>query len=559
MTPYLTPYGKTLLGTSLAWLICSALLLLMGRPTAWPLLIASSALLLLLLVGFMSAVPIGWILDRNFLTLRIVLPSPESQSLLFTSETISPKLEITNLSALRLRNLQLQPELSTPLLCTLPKLPSLNLPSASLSLLNIPLRAQLSGRWFVHGFHIRCRDALNLFEVSDYLPVSQPLRFFPRGAISRRPLPTAALVTVQDRVGLHELPYRGSGSSLREIREHQHGDPFRNIAWKATARAGRLMVREFEREVALNAFILLDISTSMRGLTPLGGSKLEHGMRLATGFGHMLLRGANRCGLITFDDQIYGHLPPREGSAQLTRISQHLLGLNNIVDKNFTAFDDHEVTDALVRYLLIQERLDFRQRQARTQGIDPSTASTDDLYDIPLLDRWLYRQVALLEATHDNPSMHAGIVNDNEDLSLQRQYCQLRGIELPYRGDARFGSRERGLVEATELVLSSSRDPHLLLIISDLNGILNHDRFVKVCALARTRRHRVVVFSPLTPLYTPTPKGEREAILFSLLSASESRERQAISRALQRVNTPTIDIGPDADATSLLRMMKLWR
>lgn len=559
MTPYLTPFGKTLLGSSLAWLICSALLLLMGRPAAWPLLISASALLLLLLVGFMSAVPIGWILDRNFLILKIILPSSESQSLLYTSETISPKLSITNLSALRLRNLQLQPELSTPLLSTLPKLPSLNLSRASLSLLDIPLRAQLSGCWFVHGFHVRCRDAFNLFEISDYLPVSQPLHFFPRGAISRKPLPTTALVSVQDRVGLHELPHRGGGSSLREIREHQHGDPFRNIAWKATARVGRLMVREFEREVALNAFILLDISTSMRGLTPLGGSKLEHGMRLATGFGHTLLRGANRCGLITFDDQIYGHLPPREGSSQLTRISQHLLGLNNIVDKNFTAFDDHEVTDALVRFLLIHERLDFRQRHARTHGIDLSTASTDDLFDIPLLDRWLYRQVALLESSQHYPSTHTGIISNNEDLSIQRQYCRLRGIELPYRGEVRFGSRERGLVDAIELVLSSSRDPHLLLIISDLNGILNLDRIVKVCALARTRRHRVVVFSPLTPLYSPTPKDERDSILFSLLSASESRERQAISRALLRVNTPTIDIGPNADATSLLRMMKLWR
>ena len=32
---------------------------------------------------------------------------------------------------------------------------------------------------------------------------------------------------------------RGEGDDLRELREHQPGDPFRKIAWKASARRGR--------------------------------------------------------------------------------------------------------------------------------------------------------------------------------------------------------------------------------------------------------------------------------------------------------------------------------
>jgi uncharacterized protein (DUF58 family) len=557
MTPYLTSQGKAVLAVGLLWLLGASALLLMGRPAAWPLLVGASALLVALLFAFMAAVPLGWVLDRSFLQLR-VLPA-EAHPQLYTGEVVAPRLELTNLSALSLRGLSLQAEVSSPLVAS--ALAAFTLPAATSATLDVPLRAQISGRWFLHGFHVRCRDAFNLFEVSDYLPATQPLRFFPRGLTSRQPIPPAALLTLHDRVGLIELPVRGSGTSLRELREHQHGDPFRNIAWKATARLGRLMVREFEREVSLNTFILLDISTSMRGLTPLGGSKLEHASRLTVGLSHLLLRGANRCGLITFDDQVYGQLPPREGAAQRTRISQHLMGLNHIADKDFTAFDDHDVTDALVRYLLIHERLDFRQRQARDAQVDPSMASAAELYDLPLLDRWLYRQIAHLEATLDDPSLHVGVLSDTQDLSLQRRYCQLRGVELPYRAEVAYSNRERGLCDALEMVLSSSRDPHLILILSDLSGILHLDRLRSAFSLARARRHRPMIFAPLSPLYTPPPLSptSHEGVLYALLSSMEGRERQEITRALQRVSTPVFDIGPHVDTHSLLRMMKRWR
>ena len=35
---------------------------------------------------------------------------------------------------------------------------------------------------------------------------------------------------------------------IRELRDHAPGDPLKRVAWKASARRGRLLVREMERE-----------------------------------------------------------------------------------------------------------------------------------------------------------------------------------------------------------------------------------------------------------------------------------------------------------------------
>ena len=55
-------------------------------------------------------------------------------------------------------------------------------------------------------------------------------------------------------------PLSGDGYELRELRDHQPGDPFKRIAWKASARHGTLLVRDHEREERDVVWLLLDAS-----------------------------------------------------------------------------------------------------------------------------------------------------------------------------------------------------------------------------------------------------------------------------------------------------------
>jgi uncharacterized protein (DUF58 family) len=58
---------------------------------------------------------------------------------------------------------------------------------------------------------------------------------------------------------------RGTGLDFLQVREYQLGDSMRHIHWASTARAGSLMVREFEQEVPRRVGVLIDTSADTAG------------------------------------------------------------------------------------------------------------------------------------------------------------------------------------------------------------------------------------------------------------------------------------------------------
>lgn len=56
---------------------------------------------------------------------------------------------------------------------------------------------------------------------------------------------------------LHERARTGAGEEYMGVREYRPGDPRRAVHWRSTARAGHLVVREFEEEVASKVALVL--------------------------------------------------------------------------------------------------------------------------------------------------------------------------------------------------------------------------------------------------------------------------------------------------------------
>lgn len=66
---------------------------------------------------------------------------------------------------------------------------------------------------------------------------------YPRAEANPPPLPSAA--------GLGSAhAHRGRGDELHHLRDYRSGDPMRDVAWKSSARAGQLLVREYEQPIA---------------------------------------------------------------------------------------------------------------------------------------------------------------------------------------------------------------------------------------------------------------------------------------------------------------------
>ena len=122
------------------------------------------------------------------------------------------------------------------------------------------------GQHGVYGLALEVRGAPGMFEV--------PLTFANPYGIEVAPRPMSAYLQVgRGGPSLLMAPsgragrQRGDGTSLRELREHQPGDPFRRIAWRASARRGRLMSRVSSVKSVTSCVIVLDsrpISVSAR-------------------------------------------------------------------------------------------------------------------------------------------------------------------------------------------------------------------------------------------------------------------------------------------------------
>ncbi len=110
-----------------------------------------------------------------------------------------------------------------------------------------------------------------------------------------RPRATAA------RQGGHRSPVKASGIEFADHRPYVSGDDVRHIDWKAFARHGQLVLRQFEEERDAFVHVLLDVTGSMsRGAPP----KMEVARRLAAAFAYVGMRQFDRARVIPFADDL---------------------------------------------------------------------------------------------------------------------------------------------------------------------------------------------------------------------------------------------------------------
>jgi uncharacterized protein (DUF58 family) len=302
------------------------------------------------------------------------------------------------------------------------------------------------------------------------------------------------------------------------------------------------------------------------GLEGQPATKLEHGLRMAMGLAQQISAGGDRVGLITFDEKIHGHMRPRDGKRHLSQVVQHLIGTRHIIDEDLTEYTEQEVAELLARYLMIQERLDFRRKPGRAhkgvgQGLDYWSFSRElvepdqSLYDMQLLEQWVGAALEDEEEKFGDLCLHTGVPG-YEHASALRRFCHLRGVELPYRVEARLGQKERGLAQCIEEILAHARDAHTVVIISDLCGIMNTELLSRGLRAARARRHRLAFVSPFTPDYTQVPQG-RGQMLHELFSLAEAEDRSSVIKTIQSQSIPVVPLAPHDSLGYVLRNLGL--
>jgi len=190
----------------------------------------------------------------------------------------------------------------------------LSLPAHGVARVRYRLVPGARGDFVFAGAHLRLHSPWRLWRALRVAGSPQPVRVYPDFA----PLAKLALFSAEQAsvlVGAHLRRRRGEGTDFRQMREYRVGDSLRQVDWKATARARKLISREYQDE--RNQQLLLVVDTGRRMLASEGGlSHFDHALNAALVVAWLALRQGDAVGLMATGA---GHrwLQPRRGPGAL--------------------------------------------------------------------------------------------------------------------------------------------------------------------------------------------------------------------------------------------------
>ncbi|MFO0711186.1 MAG: DUF58 domain-containing protein [Sandaracinus sp.] len=415
----------------------------------------------------------------------------------------------------------------------------LEVPGASRTEFSFRLLAPATGRVVLHGLAVRLGGPLRLFEVPLYFPNPLVIKVLPQAALSLRGSVRTLTGLPIERAGASMLA-AGGGTELKELRDMQPGDSFRSIAWRPSARRGKLLVREVEQEVQETRYLVLDVSGTMRGGAP-GQRKLDYGIEAVAAEARRTLARGDQLGLVTVDGRVLGHVTARDGNAQVFRVLDALVAATEVVDSDLTDVDDDEVVGIVGRYVRQQDGIDFRTPQGA--------------WNLTLLAKHVTKQLGELSARSDRAGVdvHA----QTPAGTLLRRFCLVRGIPLPHRPDPRDGAKAPSFAAVLHAIAGSSRAPMSIALVTDLDGLGDPAPLVSTLKLLRARGHAIVVLALDAPSFYARPGDVLGGTLWDVYARGESRRARDVATLLAPLGVRVVPVrASDAPVSSLSRAIE---
>jgi uncharacterized protein (DUF58 family) len=500
--PRLAARGKLLLGTAVMFLIVGALY---GAP---PMVGLAGVILTVLCALYLGFYPTAILLRRKKIELSWwVPPGDQPGGALAADRPFQLHLAFRNHGSRKLRVLSTHILAASPL--QIDERPSATVKRGQQVEVTTTIKPLAAGHQVLHGAALTFGDALGLFDIEAFFPNPIAVKVFPR-MIAVRGQPVRAVGgALHEQVGQHHVRRRGVSGELRELREHSHGDPFKFIAWKATARRGQLMVRDLENEIVTTHIVMIDAGGGMRA-GAVGRTPLDWASDSAAALAKAANSNGDRIGLVGFDTRTVVELAADTGYHHYLQLVDKLLDLRSIVDEDLTDVTAGELVALVARYLAHQEAIDVRVKLPPPLD-DPRWSTIQagpdgQLYDVAATGRLCRRLIDLMighEKAKDKRARALPVVESDSQLAPLRQLCRLRGVELPYRMSWEHGKRAAGLAAAVERAVANGR-PDVVILISDLAGFAEDEaRAIRAIARLRKAAGSVVVLAPSPNAFLP--------------------------------------------------------
>ncbi|MEZ4269159.1 MAG: DUF58 domain-containing protein [Myxococcota bacterium] len=383
------------------------------------------------------------------------------------------------------------------------------------------------GHAWLQGFRFRADIAGGLLAVRGWLPCAVTVSILPRAFPLRGDPPLRATrAASQDRAELGRARRRGFGLEIRELRDHQPGDAFKHIAWAATARRGKLVTREFESDLVLSAWLLVDVSPSMFWGEP-GQTRADFAIETAYNLASQLLARGDRVGVSLFDERVRLDIPPSAARGQLFRVLEALQEVHHLFHDNRTEVTERELVRAVAGWFETHQNRSFRLPESLTGRAGPRQSEHDELHLQEAVDTWL-KETASRRRPARFP-LPVDAYSRDRRRSAWRAFCRHAGIALPLDPTPRPGGQAHGLEQAVEHVLRARGGPHTLCAISDLSTADDLDALRRAAMGARRHRHGFLVLCPSDPAFEGAARPEDGPLAEALLEVQRIRTRHGLA------------------------------
>lgn len=295
------------------WLSLASLTWLLPLPSPWALALGLAALAIVCVAGIADAVQLP---PRD--AIQVVRHAPRQ---LGSGDDDVIEYTLTS-SWSRTLELQFAERVPPSLGGVSVRTQSIQLPSLGSITVTTPIRGLRRGPSALGGVAIRTHGAMGLVDVIREIDIDDQVDVVPSLSQVRR----FRLLAVQRRLrdaGVRQIRRRGGGMSFDALREYVPGDDPRHIDWKASGRRGTAQVREYTVEQGQTVILALDAG---RLMTQLAGdrTRFEYAINSCLVLADVALQGRDKIGLLVFDDEVRGWVPPSTGTAAMRAIRSTL-------------------------------------------------------------------------------------------------------------------------------------------------------------------------------------------------------------------------------------------
>jgi uncharacterized protein (DUF58 family) len=397
--------------------------------------------------------------------------------------------------------------------------------AGSSSRVTLHIQTPRVGRYCVHGLALEVLGPPGLFEI--------PLAFASPIGIEVIPR-SAGLFVSSARGGRSRLaaetgaPERrpGAGTELYQLREHVSGDPFKRIAWKASARRGRLMVRELECEDRDVVWLVLDAAVEHWAGAP-GTAPLDRAVDEVAALAERHLARGDRVGLAITGASMRTWLTPDQGPAHGMQIIRRLIDTASILDADRSDYDESDVARRVLDHLRFLD-----------------SASVAALRSDQLESLQSYAEMQRARAPFDLPAPWATTPREQ---SLRR-YLACYGISSPPRLEHDRARVTGLLVQAIDRAVDEKPRPSLVYVWSSapeepspllgqaVKKLLRRGMTVRWIALHRDETK----VAALEPANDEATRAVVDAVVLRTRIARERGERQLLAMGIRMARSGVV-------------------